>query len=176
MSVSFLDLLWRCTADQFFPHHEKGINSKKVGGPRKWISSGGHNQCHVTLGEKVSSAAPVHHRFLPPLSFISSGSPFLSSSAKQSTSSLAMISTRTLSVAMLALTALFSFSLFATPADATALTYRLMAHEKACFYAWADVPRKKVSIYFAVSRLGGSNKRKGTRGSMDPDLSLLLGG
>jgi hypothetical protein len=66
-----------------------------------------------------------------------------------------MISTRTLSVAMLALTALFSFSLFATPADATALTYRLLAHEKACFYAWADIPRKKVSLYFAVSRLGG---------------------
>lgn len=73
-----------------------------------------------------------------------------------------MISTRTVSAALLALTALFSFSLFATPADATALTYRLMAHERACFFAWADLPRKKLALYFAVSRLGLQPMRKPT--------------
>ncbi|KAI8363657.1 emp24/gp25L/p24 family/GOLD-domain-containing protein [Mortierella sp. GBAus27b] len=56
---------------------------------------------------------------------------------------------------MLALTTLFSLTLLTKPADATSLTYKVMAHEKACFYTWVDVPRKKVAFYFAVQS-GGS--------------------
>ncbi|KAF9937618.1 hypothetical protein BGZ65_001343 [Modicella reniformis] len=40
-------------------------------------------------------------------------------------------------------------------ADATALTYNVGAHEKACFYTWADIPKKKIAFYFAVQS-GGS--------------------
>ena len=36
--------------------------------------------------------------------------------------------------------------------EATALTYNVAAHEKACFYAWANEPKKKLAFYFAVSR------------------------
>ncbi|KAF8937751.1 hypothetical protein BGZ58_002242 [Dissophora ornata] len=50
---------------------------------------------------------------------------------------------------------LVSLSFFARIVDATALTYNVGAHEKACFYAWADVPKKKIAFYFAVQS-GGS--------------------
>lgn len=33
----------------------------------------------------------------------------------------------------------------------TALTYNVAAHEKACFFTWADAPGKKVAFYFAVT-------------------------
>lgn len=33
---------------------------------------------------------------------------------------------------------------------ATSLTYKVVAHERACFYTWADVPKKKIAFYFAV--------------------------
>ncbi|KAF9151266.1 hypothetical protein BG015_006883 [Linnemannia schmuckeri] len=53
-------------------------------------------------------------------------------------------------------TTLFSWSLLiSSTAEATALTYNVGAHERACFYAWADVPKKKVAFYFAVQS-GGS--------------------
>ncbi|KAG0052363.1 hypothetical protein BGZ83_002702 [Gryganskiella cystojenkinii] len=39
--------------------------------------------------------------------------------------------------------------------EATALTYNVAAHEKACFYAWASEPKKKLAFYFAVQS-GGS--------------------
>ncbi|GJJ69388.1 hypothetical protein EMPS_01734 [Entomortierella parvispora] len=39
--------------------------------------------------------------------------------------------------------------------EATALTYNVAAHEKACFYAWANEPKKKLAFYFAVQS-GGS--------------------
>lgn len=86
---------------------------------------------------------------LSPVSFFFSSSTltFTSSVSPKST----MISVRALSVIVLALTALLSFSLLVTPADATAVSYRVAAHEKACFYTWADVPRKKLAFYFAVS-------------------------
>lgn len=35
---------------------------------------------------------------------------------------------------------------------ATALTYRLEANEKACFYTNVEQPNAKVAFYFAVSR------------------------
>lgn len=38
-----------------------------------------------------------------------------------------------------------------TDAAATALTYKLAAHEKACFYAEAKKEGEKVAVYFAVS-------------------------
>jgi hypothetical protein len=49
--------------------------------------------------------------------------------------------------------ALFAFIavFFSASTEATALTYNVAAHEKACFYSWADVPGKKVAFYFAVS-------------------------
>lgn len=50
-------------------------------------------------------------------------------------------------IALFALIAVF----FTSSAEATALTYNVAAHEKACFYTWADVPGKKVAFYFAVS-------------------------
>lgn len=55
------------------------------------------------------------------------------------------------SLALMALVALLSVSTF-SPAvvDATALTYNVAAHERACFYAWNDIPKKKIAFYFAV--------------------------
>ncbi|KAF9557984.1 hypothetical protein EC968_007332 [Mortierella alpina] len=56
----------------------------------------------------------------------------------------------------LALVALL-FSLTLLPhqrVEATALTYNVAAHEKACFYTWADVPKKKIAFYFAVQSGG----------------------
>ncbi|KAF9115328.1 hypothetical protein BGX27_008208 [Mortierella sp. AM989] len=50
---------------------------------------------------------------------------------------------------------LISISLLSKTADATALTYNVAAHEKACFYAWVDIPKKKLAFYFAVQS-GGS--------------------
>ncbi|CAG8763463.1 5507_t:CDS:2, partial [Racocetra fulgida] len=37
----------------------------------------------------------------------------------------------------------------------TSLTYNVAAHERACFYAWADKPGEKIAFYFAV-QTGGS--------------------
>ncbi|RCI02682.1 hypothetical protein CU098_012436, partial [Rhizopus stolonifer] len=42
-----------------------------------------------------------------------------------------------------------------TGTQATALTYSLLANEKACFYQWVDIPGKKLGLYFAVQQ-GGS--------------------
>ncbi|GBC21342.2 ERP3 protein [Rhizophagus irregularis DAOM 181602=DAOM 197198] len=39
--------------------------------------------------------------------------------------------------------------------EGTSLTYNVAAHERACFYAWADKPGEKVAFYFAVQS-GGS--------------------
>ena len=46
---------------------------------------------------------------------------------------------------------LFSiFVLSSTPAEATALSYKIDANEKACFYAWVDNVGEKIGFYFAV--------------------------
>jgi hypothetical protein len=37
--------------------------------------------------------------------------------------------------------------------QATALTYKIDANEKACFYAWVDKVGEKIAFYFAVSSL-----------------------
>ncbi|KAF9209686.1 hypothetical protein BGZ49_002117 [Haplosporangium sp. Z 27] len=66
-----------------------------------------------------------------------------------------MFLTRLASTTMLVMVALVSISLLSRTADATALTYNVAAHEKACFYTWADVPKKKLAFYFAVQS-GGS--------------------
>ncbi|KAI1320276.1 hypothetical protein EDD11_001491 [Mortierella claussenii] len=66
-----------------------------------------------------------------------------------------MISAQKMSVAVLALAGLVSLSFLGRAVDATALTYNVAAHEKACFYTWADVPKKKIAFYFAVQS-GGS--------------------
>ncbi|KAG0328843.1 hypothetical protein BGZ99_004331 [Dissophora globulifera] len=59
------------------------------------------------------------------------------------------------SMALIALITLLSVSTITQPVHATALTYNVAAHEKACFYTWADVPKKKIAFYFAVQS-GGS--------------------
>ncbi|KAF9185011.1 hypothetical protein BGZ51_003006 [Haplosporangium sp. Z 767] len=59
------------------------------------------------------------------------------------------------SMALMALVALLSISTLTKPVDATALTYNVAAHERACFYMWAEVPKKKLGFYFAVQS-GGS--------------------
>lgn len=41
--------------------------------------------------------------------------------------------------------------------SATALTYRLEANEKACFYTHVEQPNAKVAFYFAVRRLASRN-------------------
>ncbi|KAG0249875.1 hypothetical protein BG011_008859 [Mortierella polycephala] len=66
-----------------------------------------------------------------------------------------MISVRSAGTPLLALLALISISLLTKGAEATALTYNVGAHEKACFYAWTDTPKKKIAFYFAVQS-GGS--------------------
>jgi hypothetical protein len=38
-----------------------------------------------------------------------------------------------------------------TAVEATALTYKIDANEKGCFYAWVDKVGEKVAFYFAVS-------------------------
>lgn len=40
---------------------------------------------------------------------------------------------------------------FASQVAATALTYKLGAHEKACFYATTEKDVEKIAFYFAVS-------------------------
>lgn len=57
-------------------------------------------------------------------------------------------------------TALFAYS---TTIYATALTYRLEAHEKACFFAQVDNKGTKVAFYFAVQ----------SGGSFDIDYSVV---
>ncbi|KAG0063350.1 hypothetical protein BGZ90_002702 [Linnemannia elongata] len=56
---------------------------------------------------------------------------------------------------MITTTIILSALLFSSIVDATALTYNVGAHERACFYVWADVPKKKLAFYFAVQS-GGS--------------------
>ncbi|KAF9925618.1 hypothetical protein FBU30_004638 [Linnemannia zychae] len=59
------------------------------------------------------------------------------------------------SLALMALVTLLSVSTITPVVDATALTYNVAAHERACFYAWNDIPKKKIAFYFAVQS-GGS--------------------
>ncbi|KAF9581831.1 hypothetical protein BGW38_001017 [Lunasporangiospora selenospora] len=59
------------------------------------------------------------------------------------------------SMALVALVTLFSLSTITKGVDATSLTYNVAAHERACFYTWADEPSKKIGFYFAVQS-GGS--------------------
>ncbi|KAF0484545.1 ERP3 protein [Gigaspora margarita] len=47
------------------------------------------------------------------------------------------------------------FIIFPKSLEGTSLTYNVAAHERACFYAWADKPGEKVAFYFAVQS-GGS--------------------
>ncbi|KAG0367245.1 emp24/gp25L/p24 family/GOLD-domain-containing protein [Gamsiella multidivaricata] len=58
-------------------------------------------------------------------------------------------------MALVALVTFLSFSSITKPVEATALTYNVAAHERACFYTWADIPKKKIAFYFAVQS-GGS--------------------
>ncbi|KAF9203520.1 hypothetical protein BGZ49_006322 [Haplosporangium sp. Z 27] len=58
------------------------------------------------------------------------------------------------SLALMALVAILSVSSITKPVDATALTYNVAAHERACFYTWSDIPKKKLAFYFAVQSGG----------------------
>jgi hypothetical protein len=53
-------------------------------------------------------------------------------------------------MAFMAVVALITLSAIPRPVHATALTYSVAAHERACFYTWTDVPKKKLGFYFAV--------------------------
>jgi hypothetical protein len=44
-----------------------------------------------------------------------------------------------------------------TGVEATALTYKIDANERACFYAWVDKVGEKIAFYFAVPRPSPSN-------------------
>ncbi|KAI8333224.1 emp24/gp25L/p24 family/GOLD-domain-containing protein [Blakeslea trispora] len=57
--------------------------------------------------------------------------------------------------------------------SATALTYSLLANEKACFYIWNDKPGKKVGFYFAVQEGGSFDIDYTVRG---PDDDVILFG
>ena len=46
---------------------------------------------------------------------------------------------------------LFALPHSSTVVEATALTYKIDANEKGCFYAWVDKVGEKVAFYFAVS-------------------------
>jgi hypothetical protein len=46
---------------------------------------------------------------------------------------------------------LFILVLSPNAVNATALTYKIDANEKGCFYAWVDKVGEKVAFYFAVS-------------------------
>ncbi|KAG0357712.1 hypothetical protein BG005_003199 [Podila minutissima] len=56
------------------------------------------------------------------------------------------------SAVLVALMAILTFS--STKVDATALTYNVAAHERACFYTWVDAEKKKLAFYFAVQSGG----------------------
>jgi hypothetical protein len=45
---------------------------------------------------------------------------------------------------------LFILVLSPNAVDATALTYKIEANEKGCFYAWVDKVGEKIAFYFAV--------------------------
>jgi hypothetical protein len=51
-----------------------------------------------------------------------------------------------------ALASILLFTLLHSPkvVDATALTYKIDANEKGCFYAWVDKVGEKIAFYFAV--------------------------
>ncbi|KAF9926900.1 hypothetical protein FBU30_003621 [Linnemannia zychae] len=69
-------------------------------------------------------------------------------------------------------TTLFAWSLlFSSTTDATALTYNVGAHERACFYAWVDIPKKKLAFYFAVQSGGSFDIDVEVR---DPKLKPML--
>jgi len=55
--------------------------------------------------------------------------------------------------ALLSITSLLLYSLLFVPnaVNATALTYKIDANEKACFYTWIDKVGEKMAFYFAVS-------------------------
>ncbi|KAJ9651237.1 hypothetical protein H2198_009466 [Neophaeococcomyces mojaviensis] len=56
---------------------------------------------------------------------------------------------------MLLISVLAAFSLAISTVSATALTYKLGANEKACFFAVVERPNSKIAFYFAVQS-GGS--------------------
>lgn len=47
------------------------------------------------------------------------------------------------------------FAIFVSSIQGAALTTRIAAHERSCFYAWVDKAGEKVGFYFAVQS-GGS--------------------
>jgi len=63
----------------------------------------------------------------------------------------AMPSLTSFSAALLALVALLTISTITPVVEATALTYNVAAHERACFYTYAPIAKKKLAFYFAVS-------------------------
>ena len=52
---------------------------------------------------------------------------------------------------VLASVVLFTLLLSSQVVEATALTYKIDANEKGCFYAWVDKVGEKIAFYFAVN-------------------------
>ncbi|KAG0331423.1 hypothetical protein BG000_010929 [Podila horticola] len=65
------------------------------------------------------------------------------------------------------------YTLMLSTVEATALTYNVAAHEKACFYLWADVPTKKMSFYFAVQSGGAFDIDVEVKGPNERELLNL---
>jgi hypothetical protein len=62
-----------------------------------------------------------------------------------------MLTTRTLSLATSLVGIMLSIlTLIPNTVEATALTYKIDANERACFYAWVDKVGEKIAFYFAV--------------------------
>ncbi|KAI8094857.1 emp24/gp25L/p24 family/GOLD-domain-containing protein [Gilbertella persicaria] len=83
-----------------------------------------------------------------------------------------MLSGHSLSLSFLLFLAAALFSL-PSKVGATALTYSLLANEKACFYIWNDKPGKKVGFYFAVQEGGSFDIDYTVEG---PDNDIILKG
>ncbi|ORZ04440.1 emp24/gp25L/p24 family protein [Lobosporangium transversale] len=66
-----------------------------------------------------------------------------------------------------------SSSFLSKTVEATALTYTVAAHEKACFYTWVDVPKKKVAFYFAVQSGGAFDIDVDVRDPKDKQILSL---
>ncbi|KAF9430140.1 hypothetical protein BGZ94_008167 [Podila epigama] len=72
---------------------------------------------------------------------------------------------------LVGLMAILAFLSATKTVDATALTYNVAAHERSCFYAWVDTPKKKLAFYFAVQSGGAFDIDVEAKG---PDDKVLI--
>ncbi|KAF9972926.1 hypothetical protein BGZ65_009537 [Modicella reniformis] len=75
------------------------------------------------------------------------------------------------SSALFACLALLTLSTIPKPINASSFTVNVAANELACFYAWADAPKKKIGFYFAVQSGGSFDIDIEVK---DPNLTAIL--